>query len=162
MILIDYHLSSYVAILRTQLKGKERNRKLMPVAGTEAYSCYVAGKRVYESAGGDAVKKSAANGNAKTLFTVRYIGFFSYDHLWWFSLEGGITYDLYGGISPKVPMGTTAEFALLENIRTTQAEYLANADIVADEGFDSLHDAATHATDMTTVMDAFSQRVYAL
>ena len=42
-----------------------------------------------------------------------------------------------------------------ENIATTQAEYLANAQIRADEGFDSLTQAAFHATDALDVFHAY-------
>ena len=42
-----------------------------------------------------------------------------------------------------------------ENIATTQAECLANAQIKADEGFDSLTQAAFHATDALDVFHAY-------
>ena len=42
-----------------------------------------------------------------------------------------------------------------ENIATTQAEYLANAQVRADEGFDSLTQAATHATDALQVFHTY-------
>ena len=42
-----------------------------------------------------------------------------------------------------------------ENIATTQAEYLANAQVRADEGFDSLTQAAGHATDALEVFHAY-------
>ena len=42
-----------------------------------------------------------------------------------------------------------------ENIATTQAEYLANAQIRADEGHDSLTQAAIHATDALEVFHAY-------
>ena len=44
----------------------------------------------------------------------------------------------------------------VENVRTTQAEYLAVAAAKADEGFDSLSEAAAHATDMLMVRDAYA------
>ena len=42
-----------------------------------------------------------------------------------------------------------------ENIATTQAEYLANAEIRADQGFGSLHEASAHATDALEVFHAY-------
>ena len=42
-----------------------------------------------------------------------------------------------------------------ENIATTQAKYLVNAQVRADEGFDSLTQAAGHATDALEVFHAY-------
>ena len=44
---------------------------------------------------------------------------------------------------------------LLENIATTQAEYLANAQVRADQGFGPWHEAATHATDALQVFETY-------
>ena len=40
------------------------------------------------------------------------------------------------------------------NIAKTQVEYLEEAWSRAEEGFDTYHDAAEHATDLLTVRDA--------
>ena len=42
-----------------------------------------------------------------------------------------------------------------ENIATTQAEYLANAEIRAEQGFGSVHEASAHATDALEVFHAY-------
>ena len=42
-----------------------------------------------------------------------------------------------------------------ENVATTQAEYLANAQIRADQGFDSLTHAAAHTSDALEVFHAY-------
>ena len=47
--------------------------------------------------------------------------------------------------------------AVEENVATTQAEYLANAQTKADDGFDSLTEAAVHATDALEVFHAYGQ-----
>ena len=42
-----------------------------------------------------------------------------------------------------------------ENIATTQAEYLANAEIRAEQGFGSVHEASAHAIDALEVFHAY-------
>ena len=47
--------------------------------------------------------------------------------------------------------------SVLENVATTQAEYLSTAYDKADAGFDTLTAAAQHATDMLIVRQAYEQ-----